>query len=426
MESIEIQNFLTIKKTSISLKKINVFIGPQAQGKSIFAKLIYFMKEIPQELIKTVVEGNTKRVFSSLMKAKFEEMFPKYSWQNQDFNINYKNSHYYVQIQNANGKFSITFSDDIGKSIRHGRAIIKKSDVNEINGQTLLGSHFKLTESVRQTIVGCLFKTSEDRKIEVITYIPAGRSFFANLKENVFSFLSSNIKIDYFLTEFGSFYEQTKATRFYTSSGLTKSTPPAVQKIVEQLICGKHIREKGQDWISSIHGKVNVANSSSGQQESLPMALMLSVWPYVTSSQAYRSFIIEEPEAHLFPEAQGLVVSLIANAYNVHEKHSSYTITTHSPYILTAINNLIQAHNTIKACSYKESVIKAVSDIIPKNEHISFDDVCAYMVNNGEATDILNYEMQLIDANKIDDISNKFAEKFGMLLDLEIENIDNQ
>lgn len=380
------------------------------------------MKEIPQEVIRSVVEGNTKRVFVSSMKTKFEEMFPKYSWQSQDFTIHYKNSHYYVTIENKNGKLSVLFSEDIDKAMRQGKGVMKKIGVDENKGQTLLGgSSYRLTESIRQAILGCLFKSNDEKKVEITTYIPAGRSFFANLKDNVFSFLSSNIKIDYFLTEFGSIYEQTKSTRLFNTN-FAKNTPSAVQKIVEQLICGRHIREKGQDWINGVHGKVNVANSSSGQQESLPMALMLSIWPYTSFAQMYRSFIIEEPEAHLFPEAQGLVVSLIANAYNVHEKHSSYTITTHSPYILTAINNLIQADNTIKACSYKESVVDAVSNIIPKNEHISFDDVCAYMINDGYSVNILNEEMRLIDANKIDEISNKFAAKFSALLDIEIEN----
>lgn len=75
---------------------------------------------------------------------------------------------------------------------------------------------------------------------------------------------------------------------------------------------------------------------------------MLSIWPYIKTGFG-RSFIIEEPEAHLFPSAQSVVVSLIANAYNRAESYCSYTITTHSPYILSAMNNLIQAENTLAA-----------------------------------------------------------------------------
>ena len=40
MENIKIDKFLTIQKVDIPLKKVNIFIGPQAQGKSVIAKLI--------------------------------------------------------------------------------------------------------------------------------------------------------------------------------------------------------------------------------------------------------------------------------------------------------------------------------------------------------------------------------------------------
>jgi hypothetical protein len=39
-------------------------------------------------------------------------------------------------------------------------------------------------------------------------YIPAGRSFFANLKNSIFTFLSESNTVDPFLTAFGTFYEK--------------------------------------------------------------------------------------------------------------------------------------------------------------------------------------------------------------------------
>ena len=41
-------------------------------------------------------------------------------------------------------------------------------------------------------------------------FIPASRSFFANLQKNIFSFLAENIDIDPFMKEFGSKYELAK------------------------------------------------------------------------------------------------------------------------------------------------------------------------------------------------------------------------
>ncbi len=73
--------------------------------------------------------------------------------------------------------------------------------------------------------------------------------------------------------------------------------------------------------------------------------------------------IIEEPEAHLFPEAQKEISALIALLSNM--KQSQITITTHSPYILASINNLILAHKVGK--KYPEKVTPKV------NKHLWID-----------------------------------------------------
>ena len=44
MEKIEIKDFVGIKDITIEIKQINILIGPQASGKSIIAKLIFYFK----------------------------------------------------------------------------------------------------------------------------------------------------------------------------------------------------------------------------------------------------------------------------------------------------------------------------------------------------------------------------------------------
>ncbi|ELO0981387.1 ATP-binding protein [Enterobacter asburiae] len=420
MERIDIENFLSINKATVELKKVNVFIGPQAQGKSIIAKLISFFKEIPDSLVNSLIENTTKREFTNAQIAKFEQIFPSMYWEHKEFHIEYTTRYYSVEIKNKiqakNNKLCITFSDEVDKAIKSIRNHIKKTSNFEDKDPNAMPFRFQIVDDVRQVLMNSLFKESTVSSIENIMYIPAGRSFFANLQKNIFSFLTSNIKVDYFIKEFGSVYESTKDISFYKH--ISRRTPPAVAKIVDSLICGKFSTEKGQDWITGKNGKINVADSSSGQQESLPMALMLSTWPYISTQKYCRSFILEEPEAHLFPAAQGSVVSLIANAYNKSERFSSYTITTHSPYILTALNNLIQAGNTLKECNTTDKR-KYLFSIVPKTEIIQFDDVAAYLINAGEAKSILDYDVNLIDAAAIDQISNVFSDKFDKLMELQ-------
>ena len=51
-------------------------------------------------------------------------------------------------------------------------------------------------------------------------------------------------------------------------------------------------------------------------------------------------FIIEEPESNLFPESQKLVIELISMIAGV---GNAVLLTTHSPYVLGTVNNLLYA-----------------------------------------------------------------------------------
>lgn len=150
------------------------------------------------------------------------------------------------------------------------------------------------------------------------------------------------------------------------------------------------------------------------------MAIVLSTWPYISSKAFIRSFVIEEPEAHLFPIAQGKVVSLIAAAYNEDFAGGDFVITTHSPYILTAFNNLIQANNTV--LSFGDGNPSEVFEVIPGDQHIRYEDVSAYIVNQGSVTSILDDEYRLIQADAIDEVSEHFSATFEKLIEIESKN----
>lgn len=82
--------------------------------------------------------------------------------------------------------------------------------------------------------------------------------------------------------------------------------------------------------------KINFA--SSGQQE---VVWILNVIFYYLRNNKKAYFIIEEPESHLFPNAQKLIAEFISLARN--NGRNQVFITTHSPYILGTVNNLLYA-----------------------------------------------------------------------------------
>ncbi|WP_183137966.1 AAA family ATPase [Pseudomonas amygdali] len=419
MESLSISNFLTIKNARMRLQRINIFIGPQAQGKSIISKLIYYFKEFPLDVFDSALEAHDKRQFDSANKDKFEKIFPAYAWEKNAFLIVYDNKDYAIFIENervgAKFKFSITYTGSISKALAAGRKLVKADRDVDFGSDMGVRNRPNTTGLVRQAVASVLSGDSKFSRLEQTIYIPAGRSFFANLQKSLFSFISSNIPIDFFLKEFGSIYENTRDSAFLRQA--SRGRPKSVDKTVEDLICGTYVYEKGQDWILGARGRIGLSHSSSGQQEVLPMAIVLSTWPYLSSKAFLRSFVIEEPEAHLFPIAQGQVVSLIAAAYNAEINHGDFVITTHSPYILTAFNNLIQADNAVRAFAGHDA--SDVYQVIPAEQHIRYEDISAYMVLDGAVTSIMDDEYQLIQADAIDGASEYFSTRFEKLIELE-------
>ena len=135
--------------------------------------------------------------------------------------------------------------------------------------------------------------------------------------------------------------------------------------------------------------------SSSGQQEAV-WILQLIFSLMLNNTRA--TLVIEEPEAHLFPEAQMYMVWLMALFAN--QEGNRLIVTTHSPYILTSLNNLLYAEQVGKVAE-RESVEK----IIPSSYWLDFDRLSVNLIGEGEISSILDRSIKQIKAEMIDSVS---------------------
>ncbi|MEC4987349.1 MAG: ATP-binding protein, partial [Oscillatoria sp. PMC 1068.18] len=342
MEKIIIHNFLNLTDIEFELSEINLLIGPQAQGKSIVAKLIFFFKNFFLNYRTSIVQEQRKNEFDKSICEEFKEIFPEYTWNHQDFEIIYCFSNYSICLETkllskGKRKLSLIYSDELSKIRRkllknYGQSD-RKTNYEEKLQVFLATSVNRKYETLNKLLSQHLFE-SEQNKIEEPIFIPAGRSFFANLQNNIFSLLSKNISIDYFLKEFGFNYEIVKNSYNFLQSSIFENYPE-IDQLISQILVGRYSYEQRQDWLYSLDNqrKINLSNASSGQQEALPMTTILAILPFIRSSD--RLFIIEEPEAHLFPNSQKHIIELISLVFNLTGKKHRFLITTHSPYILT-------------------------------------------------------------------------------------------
>ncbi len=413
-EKIVIENFAGIKHIELSLREINVLIGPQASGKSICVKLLYYFKNLPYKILRSAENVESKTEFKKVLERDFKQYFPPSTWPKESFKIRYELNQVYIEIEKRQSKegLGVLYSSEYNKTRIVLMNNFKKFKQEQTEENKLWYNNIsKIRSAYLENI-----KTHIDAKAPYDQlFIPAGRSYFAFLQSNIFSFLSSKNAIDPFIAEFGSFYELFKSfnARVFDNNDYYIQ----MDALFRALLKGKYVYSQEEDLIIQDDGrKIPVINSSSGQQEILPLALILKEIPFINFWDFGLSVYIEEPEAHLFPLAQKLIVELMAITYNTKKVPMQFFITTHSPYILTAFNNLLQAgHIDSSTMMSKNKLYK----IVPQKHIVNPGIFRAYTLSGGEAECICSKENGLINTNIIDDVSNELAIQFDKLLDLE-------
>lgn len=432
-ETLYIKNFLGIQEAEITLNRLNLFIGPQARGKSVIVKLLYFFKaKFIDAFLDSIVNQQSKRALLVKVADEFEVIFPKAYWGGA-FSIVYTYGLLKIEVAGAGStkaKLSVGYSEWLLKLQKDLKKLYQTSllkaeqeqEVSEFSQHIEIG--FRYTDGFNAVIN----KVSSSDYAHLFTrqvFIPASRTFFANLQKNIFSFLANNIEIDPFLKEFGSVYEQSKRIYSMPFLGILEKSEARkeIRVLLEKIVSGRYEQESEQDWIVGARGRVNLANASSGQQEALPMLVVLSIMPFFPSRLGSRKqpsgFYIEEPEAHLFPASQKQFISLLALLANA--KPHQFFITTHSPYLLTALNNCILAASAWQSAD--ENKREDIEKLMPNRYHVRYEDVAAWTVTEqGTVQSILDPEARLIGANLLDSVSQEFEGTTNALLDLMFED----
>lgn len=415
MEKITIKNFAGIDNLEIELNRFNVFIGKQATGKSVTAKLIYFFKGILQTNLNEIYAGKKQPDIENTLITRFTTYFPVNSWPVKKFEITYQYDDHLINLKGEKN-LTIAYSDSIVKLLDRYRNILKAEAKHTFANRTSpaeikAASLDKLRASAKSAYL--------ESTMTYPVFMPAGRSFFANLQNNIFTFLSSGNAIDPFLLEFGSFYENIKRLEDQKILTIGGKGDKRVEKLCNDLIysilSSKYIRENEEDFLlHTDNRKVNLALASSGQQEILPLLLMLRMFIINRMGIGASGFFIEEPETHLYPSAQRTVVEIMALAFNKSATPLQLIITTHSTYVVTVINNLILARRTLDtiAPEKKARIVK----IVKEDLMLYYNDIAAFEFKDGTAVSLMDDEAKIIHTKHLDDVSEDIMVQYDDLL----------
>ena len=448
-QRLEITNFGPVRRASIEIRPALILIGQQASGKSTVAKLIYFFQSLSAEFFSRYYQSSGEGVDMAQdliipIREKFYDFFGS-TYHLPDFEIvyHYDDNRYLTLSLTAKKKINAHFSDafftkkdfqelrgykkmllqlktdlanmdNVAKKValdeRHLNYLHQLADkinalfCNEHNDSLFILAGRNATIGYSETFENML-QQSIQKSIE-----EQGHRAFETKEQTIdetlmLSFMQRVVKMRQAFINLGNFEGM-----ITHANGRLKPRLKLAYKLIREVLRGQYSNsEFGERIVHPGQGYVYLKNASSGQQESIRILqdAFLSIYQ---GNKLLR--IVEEPEAHLFPEAQMSTIQLLVLMLNC-APSGHLILTTHSPYTLTVINNLIYAakvgaQHPEQACS-----------IIQKELWLPLEKVSAYILQDGEASDIIDADLGEIKAELIDSISNVINQQYDQLLQLD-------
>jgi predicted ATPase len=285
-ETITIKNFGGLKDVTIPLNSINIFIGKQASGKSVTAKLIYFFRMLVEDIFDGVSESKNQKEIEEEIIKRFKKYFPVTSWSRGKFFIQYESGNEHksnkttpkfefgtIKIERQGKEdIKIIFSHSIKEQLSKLQKAIEKTLQNEEIKRLLPEiSNFK-SEGIIKFFYH-MYLGDKIKPFGLQIFVPAGRSFFSNIQSSIYSFLAEERPLDPFLIEFGAVYSAYKNIEV---NGKPNKRQKYIQDSLLEITDGEFISDKTGDYIVHQDGrKINLLFCSSGQQEVLPLGLIL-------------------------------------------------------------------------------------------------------------------------------------------------------
>jgi hypothetical protein len=222
-------------------------------------------------------------------------------------------------------------------------------------------------QNVRNRIYEEIKHTFLDKMPVATTFIPASRAALAVVGRNS-TFVDEYLKEFVTNKEFLLAHQNVKLNNTYS-----------------KLLHVKEIRknQEGDDVILEHDDGRIVPNlfASSGQQELVYLLLLMQALPTLRFTYGkMTSMFIEEPSAHLFPvEQKKLLENIITLFRSDKVLETRFFITTHSPYILNTINNMLGKGRLLKDADRKQK--EEIETMLPF-PHLDVDEIAAYFIKS--------------------------------------------
>lgn len=386
MTHIVIKNVGPIKNVEFDLNKINVFMGPQSSGKSTIAKIISYCSWYEKNYI--LESKPLKDFYGELLE--FHNLEDSYF--SDDSYIEYQSKNCHI-VFNGRDKKDIKRTATVGSD-----NLFKNEKIEYIPAERNVVAIAGIGEynKTNNNILGFLYEWYEakrEKKKESPYVLPL------KTLGNISYYYTQEDDADHLILEDGK-----EIKLQHSSSGLISITPLLL--VYDYVLNGIYLKKRIKNPFETVNLRPKLDSYDEGLKERLEKMMNdleenrsrlnkakkifkelgdsmddsvtkdvrseldeiekamdklqneFNIEMGVDTNYNYSKVIIEEPELNLFPKTQQELVYYMLSVLNSDERDHQLVLTTHSPYILFALNNCMMGG--------------LVKDNIPEKERHSF------------------------------------------------------
>ncbi len=415
MARIEIKNIGPIKEASFELNKVNVFMGPQSSGKSTIAKIISYCTWVEK---RRMLDGFFREDFLGRLKSfhNLEDVyFPS------DAFFMYEGDHCIVEF--FMGKGHVSVEKDI--PFENRKQIYIPAERNFVSSIPHLGRYKETNNNIMDFLyywyeakksypqnaalkipeLNVSFYHVEQEDRDVVVLQSGEEILLQSTSSGIQSMLPLYLLTDY-LTDV--LYRKEIVLSPFEREKLKEGIKPTIKTNVEKRVKELIASDESIHALNALDISAMESAIEDGIEKQLDTHLDATI---KRLNYQCSQFIIEEPEQNLFPSTQRDLIYYMLHVLNESERDHRLTFTTHSPYILYAMNNCMMGYLVKDSMPRDEW-----EELLSKNSLINPDLVSIWQIKDGGIVDIKNKETGTVGKHYFNGIMNDVMEEYRDML----------
>lgn len=407
MAHLTIKNIGPISFIDLELNKINVFIGPQSSGKSTVAKIIAFCQWLEKDCIVRQSTSYTDRTLINKCLISYfnlSDYFTRDSYflyEGRSLIIEYDTEDVSIQKNEGFSEYDISKNAYIPseRNILSVPGIFNAKMPNNyllefIDDWQIIRTAYRAGSGLRLLNLGGSYYFEDSDKEDMLKLGNGKGIHMSQASSGVQSAVPLCVCIDYLTSWIYNNDEDNSADgRQRLRESIIRraildihneddSYLDSILQAIESTSAEDFVA-KFDDMANAVKNGDDLSDFKVSKDEAVIMKVLLKALVYRKSLNRikFTNLVVEEPEQNLFPQTQVALVYFMLSKIN--HSRDNLVITTHSPYILYALNNCMLADmvGNEKLEEYKDLISVMPEATIPAS-HVSVWEISEGTIRN--------------------------------------------